>query len=61
MLKQRSKTRREFPQISRGSSLLENSWKMAEHCLTTTSKRNPLCIWFSDSEEECKSLSRLLL
>merc|ERR1711915_617955 len=61
MRRPRFKTRRESHQISRGWSLQENSWKMAELFLTTTSRRSPLFTWFSVSEEECRSLSRLLL
>merc|ERR1711963_363134 len=43
-LKPKSKTRRAFPQINNVSSLPESNWKMAEPCLTTTSKRSQLSI-----------------
>merc|ERR1719495_725128 len=44
MSRLKSRTRKEFPQISSVSSLLENSWKMEELFLTTTSRRNLLSI-----------------
>ena len=47
-VKQRSKTRKEFHQISNDLSLLESNWKMAELSLTTTSRRNRLFTWFFD-------------
>ena len=58
MSKQKSKIRKEFPQISRDSSSLESNLKMEELFQITTSKRSPLSIWYSDLEEECKSSSR---
>merc|ERR1712117_761126 len=39
MSRPRSRTRREFPQTSRGSSSLESSLRMEEPFLTTTSRR----------------------
>merc|ERR1711907_575394 len=54
----RSKTRRESHQTSKDSSSLESNSRMAELSLTTTSKRSPLSIWFSDLEVVCKSSSR---
>merc|ERR1712034_63973 len=53
-----SKTRKVSHQTSKDSSLPENNLKMAEPSLTTTSKRSPLFTFSSDSEVECKSLSR---
>merc|ERR1719479_409721 len=58
MSRPRSRTRKEFPQISSVSSLLENSWRMEELFLTTTSRRNQLSILSSGFVEVCKSLSR---
>merc|ERR1711977_741540 len=54
----RSKIRRVSHQTSKDSSSLESNSRTAELSLTTTSKRSPLSIWFSDSEVECKSSSR---
>merc|ERR1712166_1113650 len=54
----RSRIKKEFPQISRDSSSLENNSKMAELSRTTTSRKSPLSISSSDSEEECRSSSR---
>merc|ERR1711959_762108 len=54
----RSKIRKVSHQTSKDSSSLESNSRMAELSLTTTSKRSPLSIWFSDSEVECKSSSR---
>merc|ERR1711923_541875 len=54
MSRPRSRTRREFPQTSRGSSLLESSLRMEEPSLTTTSRRRALSILCSDLEEETK-------
>merc|ERR1712178_47458 len=51
MSKPRSKTRKESLQISKDLSSLESNLRMAELCLTTTSKRSPLFIWSSDLEE----------
>merc|ERR1711892_375974 len=59
MRRQRSRTRKGSPQTNRGSSLLVNSWEMAELSLTTTFRRSPLSIWFSVLGEECRFLSRL--
>merc|ERR1711935_673213 len=57
--KPRSRIRKEFPQISKDSSLPESNLKMGELSPTTTSKRSPLSISSSDLEEVCRSLSRL--
>jgi len=57
----KSKTKKESHPINKDSSLLENSWKMVEPSLTTIFKRNQLFIWCLDSEEVCKSSSRLWL
>merc|ERR1740115_709530 len=54
----RFRIRKEFPQISKDSSSLESSSRMAVPSRTTTSRRSPLSISSSDSEEECKSSSR---
>ena len=59
--KLRSKTKKEFPQISRDLSLLESNLKTEEPYLTTTSKRNPHSTQSLDLEEVCKSSSRPLL
>merc|ERR1712086_545981 len=56
--KQRSKIRKEFPQISKDSSSPESNLKMEELSLTTTSKKNQPFILSSDSEVVCKSSSR---
>merc|ERR1711910_41962 len=61
MLKPRSRTRRESPQTSRGSSLLESSSRMGGHSLTTTSRRSPPSILCSDSEEETNFVAQLRL
>merc|ERR1712080_462377 len=42
MSRQRSRTRKEFPQISSVSSSLENNWKMVALFLITTSRKNQL-------------------
>jgi len=55
MSKLKFKTRRVFPQTSRDWSSLESSSRMAELCLTTTSRRSQLCIWCWDWEEVCRS------
>merc|ERR1712227_443980 len=60
-LRPRSKTRKVFLQISKDSSSLVSNSRMAEPFPTTTSKRSPLSISSSDSEEVCKSSSRLSL
>merc|ERR1711861_81238 len=57
----RSKTRRESHQTSKDSSSLVSNLRMEELSLTTTSKRSPLSISFSDSEVVCRSSSRLSL
>merc|ERR1711881_755706 len=59
--KLKSKTKKEFLQISKDSSSLESNWKTEEPFLTTTSKKNLLSILCSDSEEVCRSSSKLLL
>lgn len=46
----RFKTRRVFHLTSRDWFSLVSSWRMAELCLTTTSKRNPPCTWSWDWE-----------
>jgi len=61
MLRQRSKTRKEFLPISKDLSLQESNWKMEEPFQTITFKKNQPFTWFWDSEEECKSLLRPLL
>merc|ERR1712021_180801 len=60
-LRLKSKTRRKSHLTSRDSSLPESNLRMEELFQTTTSKRNPLSTWSSDSEEECRSSSRLSL
>merc|ERR1719290_705454 len=57
MSRLRSRTRRESPQTSSVLSLLASSWRMAELCPTTTSRKSPLSIWSLDSVEECRTLS----
>merc|ERR1712086_41378 len=57
--KQRSKIRKEFPQISKDSSSPESNLKMEELSPTTTSKKNQPFILSSDSEVVCKFSSRL--
>merc|ERR1712064_232679 len=47
MSRLRSKTRKEFPQISNVLSLLENNWKMVALSQTTTSKRSQHFILYS--------------
>merc|ERR1711935_1318009 len=59
--KQRSKIRKEFPQISKDSSSPESNLKMEELSPTTTSKKNQPFILSSDSEVVCKFSSRLSL
>merc|ERR1711939_1124605 len=61
MLKPRSRTKKEFHQTNKDLSSPESSLRMAELSPITTSKRNPLSIWFLDLEEVCKSSSRPLL
>jgi len=58
MWRQKFRTKKEFPQTSRGWSLQASSLKMAELFLITTSKKSLLFIWCSDWEEVCRSLSR---
>merc|ERR1712215_331197 len=60
MLRQRSRTRKEFPQTSRGLYLLVSSWRMEELSLTTTSRRRAPFISFFVSEEETKSVAHSL-
>merc|ERR1712187_858835 len=55
----RSRIRKEFHWSSKDSSSLESSSRMAELSQTTKSRRNPLSILCSDSEDECRSSSRL--
>merc|ERR1711935_1084219 len=59
--KQRSKIRKEFPQISKDSSSPESNLKMEELSPTSTSKKNQPFILSSDSEVVCKFSSRLSL
>merc|ERR1711934_282944 len=54
----RSKTRKVFLQISKDSSSLESSSRMAELFPTTTSRRSQPSISCSDSEVVCRSSSR---
>merc|ERR1712010_128055 len=61
MSRPRSKTRKVFLQISRDSSSLVSSSRTVEPSPTTTSRRSPLSISFSDLEVVCKSSSRLSL
>merc|ERR1712007_198577 len=56
----RSNTRKESHQISKDSSSPESNSRMAELFLTTTSKRSPLSIWFSDSEVETEEAHTLV-
>jgi len=55
------KTKKESLLTNKDSSLLVNNLKTAELSLTTTSKKSPHFTSSSDSEVECKSLSRLSL
>jgi len=59
--KAKFKTKRESLLTNKDSSLLVNNLKTEELSLTTTSKKNPHSTLSSDSEVECKSLSRLSL
>merc|ERR1711976_809400 len=61
MSRPRSKTRRESHQTNRDLSSPVSSSRMEEPSPTTTSRRNPLSISSSDSEEVCRSSSRLSL
>merc|ERR1711907_307340 len=61
MSRLRSKTKKVSHQISRDSSSLVNSSKTAELSPTTTSRKSQPSISCSDSEEVCKSSSRLSL
>jgi len=54
----KSKTKRESLLINKDLFSLENNLKTEEPFLTTISKRNPHSTLSSDSEVECKSLSR---
>merc|ERR1711907_64907 len=54
MSRLRSRTKKVFHQISRDSSSLESSSRTAEPCRTTTSRRSPPSISFSDSEVVCR-------
>uniref|UniRef100_A0A9L0IVZ7 Ubiquitin-like domain-containing protein n=1 Tax=Equus asinus TaxID=9793 RepID=A0A9L0IVZ7_EQUAS len=42
------------PPTSRGSSSPGSSWRMGAPCLTTTSRRSPLCTWSCVSEVGCR-------
>merc|ERR1712004_363961 len=57
----RSRTRKESHPINKDLSSPVSNSKMEEPSLTTTSRRSPLSISFSDSEEVCRSSSRLSL
>merc|ERR1711881_290361 len=59
--KLKSKTKKEFLQISKDSSSLESNWKTEEPFLTTTFKKNLPSILCSDSEVVCRSSSKLSL
>jgi len=59
--KAKFKTKRESLLTNKDSSLLVNNLKTEELSLITTSKKNPHFTLSSDSEVECKSLSRLSL
>ena len=48
--KLRSKIRKVSHPINKDSSSLGSNWKMEEHWVTTTSRRNPLFTWSWDSE-----------
>merc|ERR1712047_156263 len=61
MSRPRSRIRKEFHLISKDSSSLESSSRMAELSQTTTSRRNQPSILCSDLEEVCRSSSRLSL
>merc|ERR1711937_235262 len=61
MSRLRSKTRKVSHQTSRDSSSLVSSLRTEELSLTTTSRRSPLSISFSDLEVVCRSSSRLSL
>merc|ERR1712166_741208 len=57
-LRPRSRTRKEFPQISKDLSSLVSNSKTAEPSRTTTSRRSLPSISSSDLEEEYRSSSR---
>merc|ERR1712004_429915 len=61
MSRPRSRTRKVFHPINKDSSSLESSSKTVEPSPTTTSRRSPPSISSSDSEEVCRSSSRLSL
>merc|ERR1712146_37101 len=61
MLRPRSRTKKAFLQISKDSSSLESSSRMAEPSPITTSRRSQPSILCSDSEEGCRSSLRLSL
>merc|ERR1711975_20979 len=58
MSRLRSKIRKVSHQINKDLSSLESSSRTVEPFLTTTSKRSPLSISYSDLEVVCKSSSR---
>merc|ERR1712080_633060 len=58
-VKAKSRTRKEFPQISSVSSSLANSSRMAAPSLTTTSRKRAPFTWSSDFVEVCRSSSKL--
>ena len=49
------RSKKESPQISRGWFLLESSSMIAEHFLTTISRRSLLFTWSSGWGEECRN------
>jgi hypothetical protein len=61
MLRLRFKIKNEFHLINKDLFLQENNSKMEELCLITTSRRNPLYIWFYDYEVVCRFLLKHLL
>merc|ERR1712004_943588 len=61
MSRPRSRIRKVFHPINKDSSSLESSSKTVEPSPTTTSRRSPPSISSSDSEEVCRSSSRLSL
>merc|ERR1719329_1919345 len=60
MSRLKSKTRKVSLQISKDLSSPESNSRTEEPSPTTTSKKSPLSIWFSDLEVVCKSSSRPL-
>ncbi|GMP39964.1 hypothetical protein CsSME_00010603 [Camellia sinensis var. sinensis] len=56
MSKQKFRTKKEYPQTSRGLFLLESNLKMAEPLQITTFKRSQPFISFSDFVVVCRYL-----